>query len=131
MTSEKAVASFESELKLMMFGKVMEGAETLRDLRTLAAAIVGLHQSHLEAALSLHDGGWQPIETAPMDGTVVLICGHDKDGAYYVADAKWDGAWCLFVPDSDDHTCPSWGHTHWQPLPAPPVHIAEDHGAKP
>lgn len=65
---------------------------------------------------------WQPIETAPRDGTVVLVCGHGSAG-YYVADAKWDTdeeAWCLFDQPSDDHVWPSHGHTHWMPLPEPP-----------
>lgn len=65
---------------------------------------------------------WQPIESAPKDGTNILICGH-ACGGYYVADVKWnvnEGTWCLFDPAEDGHTYPSEGHTHWMPLPEPP-----------
>jgi hypothetical protein len=64
---------------------------------------------------------WQPIEGAPKDGTVVLICGRTSRGQYFVADSKWDGAWLLFHPDKDDYTEPCFGPTHWQPRPDPPV----------
>jgi hypothetical protein len=64
--------------------------------------------------------GWQPIETAPKDGTTILVCGHACEG-YYVADVKWVfGEWCLFDPCDDTHSYPSYDHTHWMPLPAPP-----------
>ena len=64
---------------------------------------------------------WQPIETAPKDGTVILVCGNNARGVYYVTDAKWScGAWCLFDCAEDSHTYPSDYHTHWQPLPTPP-----------
>jgi hypothetical protein len=66
---------------------------------------------------------WQPIETAPKDGTLVLICGFGSEG-YYVADAKWDGEWLLFHPDNDDHTEPSYNVSYWMPLPAPPSEVS-------
>jgi hypothetical protein len=73
---------------------------------------------------------WQPIETAPKDGTLVLICGFGSEG-YYVADAKWDGEWLLFHPDNDDHTEPSYNVSYWMPLPAPPSEVSRPHGATP
>jgi len=62
---------------------------------------------------------WRPIDTAPKDGTVVFIAGQGSDG-WYAADAKWDGEWLLFHPDNDDHTEPSFGVSHWMPIPAFP-----------
>jgi hypothetical protein len=63
---------------------------------------------------------WQPIETAPKDGTRILIA--SKEG---VASASWSccihwdpaGDWS----DSDEYATPA-GHeiTHWMPLPEPP-----------
>jgi Lar family restriction alleviation protein len=70
---------------------------------------------------------WQPIETAPKDGTLVLICGFGSEG-YYVADAKWDGEWLLFHPDNDDHTEPSYNVSYWMPLPAPPSELSRPEG---
>ena len=70
---------------------------------------------------------WQPIETAPTDGTVILVYRRDQGRfcAHYVAPAD--------IIDSDDCK-PQWFSTHgdsldasngtmpthWQPLPAPP-----------
>jgi len=63
---------------------------------------------------------WQPIETAPKDGTNILICGQGSEG-YYVSDVKWDGEWMLFNVASDDWTEPTFKVSHWMPLPAPPA----------
>lgn len=67
--------------------------------------------------------GWQPIETAPRDGTYVLCCwttkdaGYDKVGlAFSNSIGAWDiGWWCCPTP------------TYWMPLPdAPKVNSIED-----
>lgn len=63
-------------------------------------------------------GEWQPIETAPMDGTEVLT----YRGAGLIAVASFFGDcgdgngafWC--VTDGMGLT----NVTHWQPLPEPP-----------
>jgi hypothetical protein len=72
---------------------------------------------------------WQPIETAPMDGTNMLLAyrtlgvvlGHfDRDGTgdWWVAISRPDrpsiwSQWYLDSPDGEDPT-------HWMPLPEPP-----------
>jgi hypothetical protein len=61
---------------------------------------------------------WQPIETAPKDGTPVLGY-RDVDGV--MATVYWTtwGGWSLVAPggyaEEDD-----WEPTHWMPLPDPP-----------
>jgi hypothetical protein len=65
---------------------------------------------------------WQPIETAPKDGTWILIykpfnlCGFDDSewflGKYMV---RWfDGYWCISQNQMLEYP------THWMPLPNPP-----------
>ena len=60
---------------------------------------------------------WQPIETAPKDGTAVL--GYHSGKMTTVYFEFWGGPWKLVAPGScaeeDD-----WEPTHWMPLPSPP-----------
>lgn len=56
---------------------------------------------------------WQPIETAPKDGTAILIY-HQRADAQAVA-APVIGGW--FVPRGG----PVKNPTHWMPLPEPPA----------
>lgn len=68
---------------------------------------------------------WQPIETAPKDGTEVLLTGFYRNGdTAEITQSRWRavGRWFGGIPtgwliaNSD-----VWRHvTHWQPLPAPP-----------
>lgn len=56
---------------------------------------------------------WQPIETAPKDGTNILV-----SNGLFVHEARWSGAqWCTA------DTWENWwiGVTLWQPLPPPPT----------
>lgn len=53
---------------------------------------------------------WQPIETAPRDGTIILS--FDTSAGIPIDLAHWlNGTW------RDDGGEP----THWMPLPSPPV----------
>jgi hypothetical protein len=73
------------------------------------------------AALSApQDSGWQPIDTAPKDGTRVLIAlwawnQPNTERLYYWAEFC-EGEWC--EPDNLD--IQYFAPTHWRPLPPPP-----------
>ena len=57
---------------------------------------------------------WQPVATAPKDGTHVLIYASPRDGLegfQTVAAYHDDAGWCV---------CELRYATHWMPLPAPP-----------
>ena len=56
--------------------------------------------------------GWRPIDTAPKDGTTVLVA-NDK----YVAEGSFfTGYWSWGMPIADEIQ-----PTHWMPLPPPPT----------
>lgn len=65
---------------------------------------------------------WQPIATAPKDGTEILLfgcCREKDDYRRYAPDANvgwWDGAWRTRTIDSE--VCDA---THWMPIPAVPA----------
>jgi hypothetical protein len=74
----------------------------------------------LLAALDAEPDGWQPIETAPKDGTEVDLW--TAEGRR--ANCKWRaGEWVEIGLDWSDNLtwlpvgCPP---THWTPIPAPP-----------
>ena len=64
---------------------------------------------------------WQPIETAPKDGTKVLIFVMGKNvmqASYSRCNEYWIDCWCSNMSGV-------YSPTHWQPLPKPPK---EDEG---
>lgn len=64
---------------------------------------------------------WQPIETAPKDGTKILVCiTYGLDGGWetiqWVDWQKGPFVWPIYQDRIDIPFPP----THWQPLPEPP-----------
>lgn len=70
--------------------------------------------------ISLTLAGWQPIETAPKDGTTVLVelAGDPPTTAYF--SEEW--GWLLATPGggATDRRC---NPTHWMPLPESPKEV--------
>lgn len=76
---------------------------------------------------------WQPIETAPRDGTFIILCGGKRDNYSPIEQEnspvvgrwqKWPNpdscCWVYAFWDSDwrsEYINP----THWMPLPEPPL----------
>lgn len=74
---------------------------------------------------------WRPIETAPKDGSNILVC---KIGHKYAYLARWEvdpgwawkGApqcWAVYMADDDHYSMylePDWP-THWLPPTTPPT----------
>jgi Protein of unknown function (DUF551) len=63
---------------------------------------------------------WQPIETAPKDGTAILalVDGlHENTGEPFIAAVAWyrEGFWLVNEEGGD-----TYQPTHWMPLPPPP-----------
>lgn len=79
---------------------------------------------------------WQPIETAPKDGTEIIGCAfHDYGGGYWSAHGPWTVAWfnrkwrsswdgCEVIEYQGDfgieYKEPDLTPTHWQPMPTLP-----------
>lgn len=61
---------------------------------------------------------WQPIETAPRDGTPVLACISGPD--YYADRVQWDSGRGAWVYPCRLHG-PGVPLTHWMALPEPPA----------
>ena len=78
-------------------------------------------QNGYERGLEAAAPEWQPIETAPRDGTPILM-GKWHDGErYWIASGSIEGEeyWC----DFPDDTFVPYSHqnpTHWALIPAPP-----------
>jgi len=79
---------------------------------------------------------WQPIETAPKDGSWILVFGdrYDRESLPPIGAARWEvrtfQSWQqvsdtrkeLVTEDASDWDCESGiAPTHWQPLPEPPT----------
>lgn len=73
---------------------------------------------------------WQPIETAPFDDRVILVCREGDDAVYaaywspHPSASGWDDRkypWCFLDPTNGLNGMThgdSYAPTHWQPLPA-------------
>lgn len=90
------------------------------DVETLAVEIAALEKRLAEA-------GWQPIETAPKDGTELLLC------SIHLYSPR-TGCWATYHPNAMGkagwRTAPICGDklnpTHWMPLPPPPQESTHD-----
>ena len=69
---------------------------------------------------------WQPIDTAPKDGTdIVLVKEDDPDAEAEFAIGQWFVAgWCFMsTPIGDLPALIGFTPTHWMPLPEPPEDV--------
>lgn len=85
-----------------------------------ARVAIEAHLSALSARGLAVVKGWQPIETAPRDGTAILVgtAENDPDCAWW-ANCTWFNGWCSGGHRSDMYG-PGFDPTQWMPLPARP-----------
>jgi len=104
----------KSTLPVTGFVTVQEGERLIRELLDLIK----------EQAQQIATKGWQPISTAPKDGTVIVAWGRgDGPGSqqwvekvcYWEAPPGLQSCWTF---DVDGCKCEPEG---WMPLPSPPV----------
>ena len=82
-------------------------------------------QAHAD---SLRNGGWLPIETAPKDGTEILIWDYEVYKAKYTqVGANGEMGWATqhFWADEEGRGFTSFSPTDWQPLLPPPTQPTE------
>lgn len=72
----------------------------------------------VEAAVLEPDNGWQPIETAPKDGTQIVLIGRYPDGKTW--SDQYQSWWLNGIWERRFHRIDVVPPTHWRPLPAPP-----------
>jgi len=63
---------------------------------------------------------WQPIETAPRDGTTVLVLFNGNVPTPLVARYIDDGPWPWATPRDRHGSLGKKWVTHWMPIPEPP-----------
>ena len=85
-----------------------------RGAKKRAAAILAA----LNAAGFVVEQGWQPIETAPRDGTRVLVYAPPVASSEYETARQRVDWWG--EPDGWQMMRPRQPYTHWRPLPTPP-----------
>lgn len=92
------------------------------DYRAMARAVAALYRGAPPETLTAEPDGWRPIETAPRDGTDVLVWtpGYDCNVAFWGTDDWQSGHW--FTSGGHDGTSmtPGQGPSHWMPLPEGP-----------
>jgi len=84
-----------------------------------------INQADLEPVKQ--ESKWMPIETAPKDGTkIIILCSHEESGNTEVVDAWFENSWKRI----DYYRNTYWYMTiykllGWMPLPLPPVEVKE------
>ena len=63
---------------------------------------------------------WQTIDTAPKDGTAVLVFADGKITTAYYEDIYAPGTWELCVPSEGYRDSDEVNPTHWMELPEAP-----------
>lgn len=117
---EKDIERVKSAVLNELWGKHKPSEQSLEEV---AEEITRAALNASEAVKMVREMEWQPIETAPRDGTPVLILtNYGKMATAYSRERK--------VSDKDgseygwiDYMRPQHGYgsvTHWMPLPTPP-----------
>ena len=70
---------------------------------------------------------WQPIETAPKDGTRILAygkLGFEPAPGIGTVTWNWPGHWECSPSEATEYSAETCELTHWMPFPEPPIGAA-------
>ena len=120
-----AIANAAGSIITEFKGQSADFTELRRKQAKAALKAAGIDQL-LKAAELLKQVEWQPIESAPKTGEVIILYGQTQhaefpfvgQGHWYKVYKKW--AWHHYIGDEPNQP------THWQPLPQPPVIIEKE-----
>lgn len=114
-----------------MTDKTPEGDEVIKMLQGViqfvAVTDAGINALETENDRLRAKASWQPIDTAPKDGNLILLCVNQDQADYTVISGFWD------MVKSDDGGVEGWSpmesncimspnaFSHWMPLPSPPT----------
>jgi hypothetical protein len=76
----------------------------------------------------MEETGWKPIDTAPRDGTGIILYSDGECAPPVIAqwDDMWtDGAWIVQHGSASIRLSWVFNPTHWMPLPTPPHPIKD------
>lgn len=134
-TLEKMRGDLAEGLRLIRGADPRGGVEWERSLRAVEAVLAGMPSAPMPAdptapakgadpsKAPATETGWQPIETAPRDGSEIWTYGPDGVmSGYFSESSYWHGQWMHWESRSDGVPLDP---THWQPKkpvrePAPP-----------
>lgn len=95
------------------------GAVSSKNVRDLIAMVRWNATGLIEALRSLPvSDGWLPIETAPRDGTRIVVAAYCDYNKIWVFREDY---WRQYPLSGDGFGCWPHNRSHWRPLPAPPV----------
>jgi len=91
----------------------------IRDTTVVPLDMIRAIQAQLDDAIKESPADeWLPIETAPRDGTHILLVGDEDNPSTVVI--GWQHAEDEVTPKCFDCSYGNWWPTHWMPLPPPP-----------
>ena len=109
-------------LRGWIFGAVDGKHRKEDDAQAMLAASCRCRDEIEEKEVAEMKDDWRPIETAPKDGTKVLM--FPSPHGFYAG--YWIGHWTdlyggVWYMDDIGHLNGMWAPTHWMPLPPPPA----------
>jgi hypothetical protein len=123
--ARSAVGVFRDAARM---GRVIEGRERDPLVMDIHWALDALEAEVARLTQEQESRGWRPIETAPKDGSAVLVYFPDIG----VCEVLWstqvfeDGFWSVSDNKFEDRPLRGWSTepTHWMPVPDPPAALA-------